>query len=572
MPRTRVGMLVLILTAVPCAQAAQQTPPRDTPRPAAGTTATVSGRVVDKETGEPLRRMTVVFYRRGAVPGEGPFEAATGADGRYEVTGLPPGQYSATAQPGEYRGGYRSASLGVDDNSPPAFNRPPPLELEPGDVRRNVDFAMARSYAIEGRVLNEYGEPLADVMVAAETIETVGASYVRMLRTDDRGVFRLHGLSPGRYNICATAGEDSWSSRQRGEEVQPLRYVRTCHPSATATSGAAPVTIKASDVAGITIQMQRGRTYTISGSVFRESGAPAEPASVSIEHADRPARGFVSGVEYRQGTFVARGVAAGDYLLRVMVFDRDPGPSAGPLSNREYAYARLTVEATDVSDVVLRTTSGASAAGRVVFERDAPPGRPRLTVTAFRPMDGDPLFNNLMTPAAPVSEESTFQLKGLHGPLGISVNGLPAGWIVKTVRYGDADITQLPTEFKAGDPRHLEIVVTNRVARLTVRPLDDKGQPMPTALIVLMPADARRSSGFTLTNEPALPDGSVTFPPLRPDEYLVSAIVPEHGRELLRRRRELTEAVRSRAQRITLAPEAHSTVDVRVIRLPEIDR
>ncbi len=571
MPQARLGILVLVLTVVPCAQAAQQTPPRDTAKPVMGATASVSGRVVDRETGEPLRRMTVVFYRRGAVPGEGPFEAATGPDGRYEVTGLPPGQYSGTAQPGEYRGGYRAASLGLDDNAPPAFNRPSPLDLTPGDVRRNVDFTMSRSYAIEGRVLNEYGEPLSDVMMAAAPIETIGVSYSRMLRTDDRGVFRLHGLSPGRYHVCATAGEEPWSSRQRGEELQQLRYVRTCHPSATSASGATPVTIEASDVTGIAIQMQRGGTYTISGSIFRESGAQTEYASVSLEQAEqRYPRGYVSGVEYRQGTFVARGVAPGEYLVRVTI--AEPGSSPGPPSNHEYGYVRVVVEASDISDLVVRTTSGATIDGRVVYEGEAPPGRPRLAVTAVRPMDGDPLFNNVMTPSVVVSEESTFQLKGLHGPAVISVNGLPTGWIVKMVRHGGADITQLPTGFKRGDSRQLEIVVTNRVARLTVRPFDDKGQPMPTALIVLMAADPRRSSGFTLPNEPATPDGTVTFPPLRPDEYLVAAIVPEQGRDVLRRRKDVLDAVRSRAQRITLAPNEHPTIDVPVVRLPEIER
>lgn len=571
MPKARLGVFVVVLTVVPCAPAAQQTPPRDTAKPVTGATATVGGRVVDRETGEPLRRMRVVFYRRGAAPGESPVEATTGADGRYEVSGLLPGQYSASVQPGEYRGGYRAASLGIDDDSPPAFNRPPALDLKPGDVRRSVDFTMARSYAIEGRVLNEYGEPLSDVMVAADPIETTGAAYARMLRTDDRGVFRLYGLSPGRYNVCAGAGEDPWSSRQRGEEPQQLRYVRTCHPSAGSPSAATLITIKASDATGVTIQMQRGRTYTLSGSIVRESGAPAEHASVSIDYAEqRYPRGYMAGVEYRQGTFVARGVAAGEYLVRVTI--AEPGTSPGPASNREYGYARVVVEASDVSDLVVRTSSGASTAGRVVFDDEPPPGRPRLTVAAARPVDGDPLFNNVMTPNAPVSDDSTFQLKGIHGPVVVSVSGLPAGWIVKAVRHGETDILQVPTEFKTGDPRQLEVVVTKRVARLTVRPLDAKAQPMPTALIVLMPADPRRAAGFLLPSEPAAPDGTITFPPLRPDAYLVAAIVPEQGRELLRRRKELMDAVRSRAQRITLAANEHPAVDVRVVRLPEIER
>ncbi len=77
---------------------------------------------------------------------EGPqfFEGVTDAEGRYEIIGLPAGDYYATAGPDEFGAGYQSRAFGRDDSTPSLPFRPP-LSLKAGERRADVDFALARS-------------------------------------------------------------------------------------------------------------------------------------------------------------------------------------------------------------------------------------------------------------------------------------------------------------------------------------------------------------------------------------------------------------------------------------------
>ncbi len=92
--------LVSLVALVAAAVQQPPAPPRDTPRPAAGV-ASISGRVTDRDSGQPLRRMRVLLSTAGFTQGPQFFEGVTDADGRYEIAGIPAGDYYATAGPDE---------------------------------------------------------------------------------------------------------------------------------------------------------------------------------------------------------------------------------------------------------------------------------------------------------------------------------------------------------------------------------------------------------------------------------------------------------------------------------------
>src|SRR5690242_541350 len=104
--RNLLGALILLSLAVPSVSAGQTPPspplpPRDnTPATAAVSTAIVRGRVVDAQTGRPLRRVNVTVTG-GGLAREG-LSASTDDDGRYEVTNLPGGRLTIEAS----RSGY----------------------------------------------------------------------------------------------------------------------------------------------------------------------------------------------------------------------------------------------------------------------------------------------------------------------------------------------------------------------------------------------------------------------------------------------------------------------------------
>jgi len=557
---TAIAFVFVVQAVFVEAQQQPATPPRDAVKPG-GAAATVSGRVTDKETGQPLRRMRVQLS--GVVLDMPPrlLDAVTDADGRYELTDVPPGEYRASAGPDEFGAGYQPKTFGSDVSG--ALPLRPGLALKPGDKRADVDFALGRSYAVEGRVTNELGEPLADLAVLSERIDRPGST--RATTTDDRGHFRLYGFIPGSWRVCAKA-----SNREAptGGELL-LQLVRTCHPGETAGKGAA-IEILDADVTGIAIQMQRERAYTVSGAVVDESGAPADSASVEVSRVERDNFRFGPRIaESRRGAFVARGLTAGEYVVRAIIREppnREGRPSGYPV---QQGFTPIRVEATDMSGIIVTVSRGADVAGRVLFDGEpAPPSRGlRMRIGAHRGGDAAQMFSRVNPPTSvTVQEDLGFALTGAYGPLVLDVMGAPAGWVVKSVRYGDAEIAGVATEFSTGlRSPGVEIVLTNRIGRLTIRPVDEQGRSAE-ALVFLLPADATRwRAGLAFALAPRA-DGTLAPVARLPGEYVIVELGPDDVPRGMRNVDDL-KAAAGGAMRITLKEGDERTIDVRVTPL-----
>lgn len=238
------------------------------------------------------------------------------------------------------------------------------------------------------------------------------------------------------------------------------------------------------------------------------------------------------------------------------------------MTPREFAFAPITIDATDVT-TVMTTTRGVDIAGRIVFEGDAkPPLRDvRLQVVAQRDNDAQ-FYMNLPTPMAPVQADLTFEVSRLYGPVILRLQGLPEGWIVRSVRYGQVDIVDATTEFAQGaESRNVEVIATNRTTQLTARPVEDNGQPATNAVVLLVPRDpARWKGGLFSAILRSRKDGTVLFPPRLPGEYFIMA-VPAEDVARVSRSTDLLRSLTERAQRITLRENEHPAIDVRVLRL-----
>lgn len=553
--------LALVASCAAAAFTPQQTPPRDTAKVTAGT-GTVRGRVTDKATGQPIPRASVEMMLQVQGSTGQRYRTATSPDGRYEFPDVPAGEYYINANAGENRSGYLPQALGEGAAQAHPFGRPPLVELKPGEVRSDADFALARSFAIGGRVVNEYGEGLADARVSVEWQD--GTPVASWRSTDDRGDFRLFGLRPGDYRVCASPSDSAdWVRPTEGDALH-TRYFRTCVPR----RGSAPISIASADVDGVLVQMRRGRGLALSGRVVTEAGGRPENLQIhltQIEGIDWLVRRVPLTVD--GNTFSARGVPPGEYILRAAVTDRQ---ASAP---RELASVPLTLDVADVTDLVVVMSAGVSVAGRVVVDADAPPvlRGERIAVRASRDTDGERVYRQDQSVSAAVREDMTFELTRVHGPIVIGVSGLPDGWVLKSVRYRGTEITDVATQFASGTtPRDLEVTVTNRSARLVVRMSADESPRGTRAVPVLIPVDpARWKAGITAPPYSAPSrDGTLAFPPVRPGEYFVAAVIAEH---LQRLRRDLTaiKAVASAAQRVRLVEHETHTADVRLVPLPE---
>ena len=72
-----------------------------------------------------------------------------------------------------------------------------------------LDFSLPRGSIVTGRILDEFGEPMPDVQIAAQQYQTIQGQRRlipsgRQTASNDIGEFRLFGIPPGQYYLSAT--------------------------------------------------------------------------------------------------------------------------------------------------------------------------------------------------------------------------------------------------------------------------------------------------------------------------------------------------------------------------------
>jgi hypothetical protein len=516
--------------------------------------ASIRGRITDRVSGEPIPRAVVTVS-----PADGRSRMTstiTDSDGRYVFAALSPGRYFVRADPPL----FRARSVGAPYTR--TASTVEILTLTPGDKRTSIDIALQRGYAITGRVVDVDGEPAARVHIVAR--RTDGGARGEDRQTDDLGRFRIFGLSPGRYTVCAEL-IGMRSIQVRSEVAQPIP---TCYPSATASEESQPVDVKSADVDDIEIRLVRSRTFTVSGTILDSNGVPAENAQIDLETritGGSSSTGIGGGPG---GRFVMRNVTPGDYIINASI-----GGLNRPAERRELEIASMpiTVGSGDL-DVVLTMSRTASIPGRIVFEGvSAPPSRdpgygPMIVFANFP----DGVQRSGVRTSATVEEGMTFQLPDMFGPRVLDVVNMPSGWVLKSITYKGKDVTDRVADLQAGiEPGTIDVVMHNRGAVVSGRVVDAGENPV-RARVVMIPVDRLRSLGL-YTLETALSSttsGTYGFRPQRAGEYAILALdlaepIP------LERNRALFDRILKSGQIITVDDNERRTVDLRIGRLPQ---
>jgi hypothetical protein len=287
---------------------------------------------------------------------------STDGEGNFKVNDLPAGAYNvAVTAPG-----FVNPQGGRPDAAP--FNSTQCYRLG-----ANVTITMIKGGVITGKVLDAAGRTLVGSPVRAIRVrdeegrlayETPGAPRSGM--SDDRGVYRLYGLLPGSYIVCAGGAGEILSS-----DIG-LREVPTYYPSATRdTAQEVPVSagLESSD---IDIRHRGGTGYAISGRVTGASDADATVApNVRIEllHSGTDTLVASANVNTRLGaSFGIYGVPDGAYEI---VAQREVGEFNGPTQASGLASApyHITVRGGDVSGLELKLVALGSITGRVTLEK-----------------------------------------------------------------------------------------------------------------------------------------------------------------------------------------------------------
>ena len=517
------------------ASQSQQAPARDARPPQAAGSASIRGRVISAETGEPVRRARVVLSSEGPAPSRA---VPTDLEGRYEFAGLPAGRYRLTVS----RAPYVTRSYG--QRSP--LERGTPIDLADGERLDTVDVALPRAGMITGRVTDDLGDPVVNVTVATlrrksgeEGAELVPAG--RVAATDDLGRFRLPGLNEGTYFLGVLSPS---ALRPAGEGG--IALATTYYPGTAVAAGAQPIAVRAGEERGdVTFTLVPSRTVTISGRAFDEAGRPLAGASIYITHTS-VTHSTLSGAPVpaimtsgwsvpmqADGRFSIAGVGPGEYTLRV-------GPGNASAGIRDSASVTVTVSGADIEGLLLT----AGAAGRATGEPAL--GAPLGTRPAQKPggtlrgrvLAGDtaaPLRRASVTLAAPEIGSPRATTTGLDGRF--EFKDLPAARYTLTARkapYVALEFGQR-TPFERGAPLDLTEGQTLDKIELTLPPgsaisgriVDDLGDPAAFIGVRLMRfqhVEGRRQLVLVASQTQTDDAGQYRFFGLAPGAYYVGTL------------------------------------------------
>lgn len=325
----------------------QQSQPTVTPAPVRTVVKepakdTISGEVVD-ETGHPLMNVAVMVI--GTSGERSTKSEATDENGKFTVRDL---------QPGAYRMQFRAPAYVQDE----IFSRTPDGSPRVFRTGERVAVTLSKGGVITGTVTDQSGNPIVGVNVTAVRIRQTDEPYAAVntfaasRMTDDRGIYRLYGLAPGKYYVSAGAGSTY------GRPGPFDKDAATYYPSSNRDTAAIVNVQMSQEVSGIDIRYRGERGFSISGSV---TGAVERFVMFSLVLPGNPTpldSAFSQEVDGRN-VFAFSSLTNGDYKIVASSSDPKSGRAASGSAN-------VSIKNSDVEGVAIKLSPMATISGRVV--------------------------------------------------------------------------------------------------------------------------------------------------------------------------------------------------------------
>jgi protocatechuate 3,4-dioxygenase beta subunit len=451
------------------------------------TLCTIAGTVVSANTGQPLKKATVVLVQRSSKEDdsrEHPLNATTDAAGHFSIDHISPGRYDLVVD----RTDYLPSHYGQDQPDKPGAT----LSLAPGQKMTDLLFRLNRMGIITGRVQDEDGDPVrgANVAVLYHTtvrgkpkIEDAGSD-----RTNDLGEYRIVDLVPGTYSILASPPNDSWRESPQPSDV----YLPTYYSGTTESARATTVEVKSGDqISGIDFIFQPKppiRTYKIHGHVLNSFTEYPEaqtmvmlfPRRSALAQLDPAESSFgidqkQSGLDAKTGDFEFKEVVPGEYVVTAFSF-------AGGRSRT--ARQSVDVVATDVDSVSLVLTRGIDIPGRMTLEGKSATALSDVTVRLSSEDEG---FGGQRD--AKVQPDGSFSLKEIgDGSYSLRVRSKCQECYLKSATANGVDVLAEGVQVTSGaGPASIAIVYSSNTGTVSGAVTAKDDLPAPGAMVVLIP-------------------------------------------------------------------------------------
>ena len=443
------------------------------PKTEAGkSTASLQGKVVNQTTGNPLKKTNLLLR-----PGNGgkTLTAETDDQGAFSFPTVEPGRYTLTGE----RTGYAKQPYGARGAASSAGSV---LALTAGQEMKDLVFKLVPNAVISGRVLDEDGDPMANVVVMVlrpgyqRGIKQYASAGEAMVGAT--GEYSI-SVTAGRYLLAATsmaslvAGIQGSTSKPPGDQPEPA-YATVFYPRSPDETGAVPVDAAAgAEMRSMDFHMTKVKSFRVRGKIESQAGKAAlailKPRGSAVTTALAPKMVRPQ----PDGSFEFVGVTPGQWLL-LAAAESGAGVQV------------VTVDDKHIDGLVVSINPAGELPGILKVE-GTDTVSPKGIQVAIEGMEVGGGGGQ-----APVGEDGKFTLKNpMPDRFRATISNGPANMYLKSVRYANQDATDSGMDLSAGASGSMEVLVNPNGAEISGVVAAEDGKPMAGITVALIPNSRR---------------------------------------------------------------------------------